>query len=183
MYIVYITYLNQNTGIALKAINVVVSGQEFQIQTVQARKAIKSAKDILEWINNDISNMAMFQDFCTQLGTKFACCFHSGKTKRSRYELMWSEYHQLRVTNSFKMEWEKFMCDSIKDPSLPTFYQFVSHFIFKELVKQKFPLPYSTLIAHLSTITELDENSIRYVAGYICRKVQKKKHRINITST
>ena len=68
------------------------------------------------------------------------------------------------------------MAECIKQPSLPVFHQFVSHRLFKEVVKGKFLLPESGRKdpqTETSPITELEENAIRYIAGYVCRKVQK----------
>ena len=48
---------------------------------------------------------------------------------------------------------------------------FVSHEMFKELVKAKHELPECTK-DQPSPITKDDENALRYVSGYVCRKVQ-----------
>ena len=45
--------------------------------------------------------------------------------------------------------------------------------MFKELVKAKHELPESTK-DQPSPITKDDENALRYVSGYVCRKVQEK---------
>ncbi len=68
------------------------------------------------------------------------------------------------------------MTDSIQQPSSPVFFQFVTHRMFKEVIKGRFILPNSRSQAGQpsisNSITKLEENAIRYVAGYVCRKVQ-----------
>ena len=50
--------------------------------------------------------------------------------------------------------------------------------LFKELIKLEFPLPTTVtqdiMLDHYTTssLTQMEKNALRYVAGYVCRKVR-----------
>jgi len=88
---------------------------------------------------------------------------------------MWQEYHQLRTSDSFREDWDKFLLESLGEPASPTFFQFVSHRIFRELVKDHHQLPETEgNSCAQNAVTNLEEKALRYVAGYVCREVQSK---------
>jgi len=61
----------------------------------------------------------------------------------------------------------------IQDKASPTFFQHVAHKMFEEFVRIKF-IVMPTESQQSAKISKEDENALRYVAGYICRKVQAK---------
>lgn len=88
---------------------------------------------------------------------------------------MWGGFHKLRTSDQFKKEWENFL-ETTGQVALPTFYQYVSSVVFKELVKQQYQISGSATETQqdISPITFEEENALRYVAGHVCRKVQEK---------
>lgn len=75
----------------------------------------------------------------------------------------------------FKESWEMFLHQSINDVASPTFFQFVSYEVFEIMVKAKWEIPSSRSVQNqASHMTVEEENALRYVSGYICRKVQTK---------
>ena len=50
------------------------------------------------------------------------------------------------------------------------FYQYVTHEVFKELIKFEYPV-FSANAASLPPLTNIEENALRYVAGYVCKKI------------
>lgn len=94
---------------------------------------------------------------------------------KRREELMWQKYHELRVSDSFRNDWDKFMRKTIGQAASPTFFQYVSHRIFKDLVKKKHQIVgCSANQKQPSHLTKHEENALRYVSGYVCRSVQNK---------
>lgn len=83
---------------------------------------------------------------------------------------MWGEYHKLRTSSSFKAEWQKFLDKAVKQQRSVAFYQFVTHELFKELIKMEFIVD-SKKDKTLPPLTHEEKNALRYVAGYVCRKV------------
>lgn len=79
----------------------------------------------------------------------------------------------LRVSDTFREGWEKFLKQSIDQSAYPAFYQFISHQLFLEFVKGKHVIA-TSVDDYVSPLTKEEENALRYVAGFVCRKVQEK---------
>ena len=54
--------------------------------------------------------------------------------------IMWSAYHTLRVSNSYKSEWKELLLKIDTTDLNPAFYQFVGHDILKQLIKIRHPI-------------------------------------------
>ena len=83
---------------------------------------------------------------------------------------MWGKFHLLRTLDVFILQWKDFLRKSVGLEAAPTFYHFISHEFFKDVVKHEFQL----IISHASCACQLtydDESGLRYVAGYVCRKL------------
>ena len=64
-----------------------------------------------------------------------------------------------------------FLQQSICTNSGPTFYQHVTQNIFTNLVNQTYSTTtHPTLTISTESITNIEENVLQYVAGYICKK-------------
>ncbi len=51
---------------------------------------------------------------------------------------MWQQFHELRVSDAFTGEWDRFFQESVHTRAQPMLYQYVSRLIFKELVKKQY---------------------------------------------
>ena len=87
---------------------------------------------------------------------------------------MWHQYHNLRISVSFKRKWTQLIQTSTQQPADPSFYQHVSDIVFDELIKQKFPLQKKPNMPKDTAISNEKANVIRYAAGYTLRTVKKK---------
>ena len=91
---------------------------------------------------------------------------------------MWGMYHQLCTSDIFKCKWKEYLKSCVKASASPCFYQYVTNELFKELIKLEFPLPTTVtqdiMLDHSTTpsLTQMEKNALRYVAGYVCRKVR-----------
>ena len=86
---------------------------------------------------------------------------------------MCRHYYELRVSDTFKKDWDTFLEQTIDHTASPTFYQFISHRLFQEFIKRRHQIAENEdCIAN--PLSREDENALRYVAGYVCRKVQAK---------
>ena len=89
---------------------------------------------------------------------------------------MWSKFHQLRTSTSFKKLWENFLKISLMDDNNnPIMYQHISTLVFKELIKEKFPAPPlpDTHSSGPQCLTYEEKNALNYAAGYIPRALHK----------
>ena len=81
----------------------------------------------------------------------------------------------LRISGLFKEEWNKFFLVSLSRPALPTVFQSISHRVFICLLEEEFKVEEHKRFEGIScAITWEEENALRYVSGYVCRKVQQK---------
>ena len=53
---------------------------------------------------------------------------------------MWGHYHQLRSSEAFRLDCIKFVRESVKRTSSPVFFQYVTHELFKCLIKEEYPV-------------------------------------------
>ena len=84
---------------------------------------------------------------------------------------MWGHYHKLRSSDSVRSDWIKFVQESVGRTPSPVFYQHAIHEVFKCLIKCEYPVASDDETGCNKEITREEENVLRYVAGYICRKI------------
>ena len=149
----------------------VVSGEDFKVPSDLARNAVKTAAKLLEWTAESDANIKTFTDFFNGLVGKFEACFVSRRSFKVQEEFMFRKYHELRTSDAFQKDWNTFLHLTVGQTATPTFFQFVSHEIFKDTVKAKLEVP-ERVQDESSQISKEEENALRYVSGYICRKVQ-----------
>ena len=79
----------------------------------------------------------------------------------------------MRSSEAFQLDWVKFVQESVKRTPSPVFFQYVTHEVFKCLIKEEYPVPDhdGNKNGESKEITREEENALRYVVGYACRKV------------
>ena len=97
---------------------------------------------------------------------------YSEDNKRRSQDKMWSFYYKMRVSESYKDEWAKFLMESVGHTSTPAFYQNITDVLFQQLVKADFSILPNAAAENLNEMTLEEQNALRYVAGYVCRKVR-----------
>ena len=124
------------------AIQAVLKDKGFQVPSNEAAHALETAGILTKW-TTDCANEASSLEFCDKLLYYLQQYLPPSTTQASR-ESMWSKYHQLRTSTPFKKLWEDFLKISLMDDdNSPILYQYISTFIFKELIKEQFPAPLS----------------------------------------
>ena len=119
---------------------------------------------------------ANFCSFSTKLVTQLKACFLKKRTRKLENEVMWGKFHSLRTTTSFHSQWVEFVSQAqVGSTPSPTFYQQATLTVFKALIVARYPLT-SASDSH-TDLTREEENALRYVAGYICRKVKLELHK------
>ena len=150
----------------------VLTNEGFQVSAPDAAVAKKIASTFLKWLEEQPET---FSTFATNLVSSLESCFQAcrSRSKQIKSEKVWGHYHVLCTSSSYKELWNQILARSGNTPS-PTFYQFVTHELFKELLKREFPVSSDTTKdVEFQALTIEEENALRYVAGYICRKVRK----------
>ena len=158
----------------IKSIKSVTDDEGFRVTSSEAAEAIKTAISLEIW-STDTGNTSTFADFSMRLIESLVACFNSkAKTSKLKREHMWREYHKLRTSSIFANEWQCFL-ESAQLEASPTFYQYVSDELFKYLIKQRHPIydaPGSGEECNEPIMTHVEENALRYVIGFICRRLK-----------
>ena len=157
----------------LKAVNLVLQDQRFKLPWTSATAARNIAEELILWQKDPgHANVHVFNQFATYLSAKLKLCFvTTHKTKHLKQAKMWGEYHKLKTSANFKAEWQKFLDKAVKQQPSIAFYQFVTHELFKELVKMEFTMDTEKVNKALPPLTYEEKNALCYVSGYVCRKV------------
>ena len=83
---------------------------------------------------------------------------------------MWGLFHQTRMSSAYRLKWTSFLNVAIgKHPSF--FYQHVTDSLFQVLIKKAFSVVTITTASSSMVMSREEENALRYVAGYVIRKV------------
>ena len=88
-------------------------------------------------------------------------------------ERVWSRYHDLRSSATFRSRWIKFLTVNCLRAE-PLFYQQVSLHMFSTLIKEAKKLPAVGVPEEVAVLTYEQENAVRYMGGYLVRALRVK---------
>ena len=163
---------DDDTEILKKAVNLLKV--EKSLQSPRALAALSTASKFLEWAG-DSGNQADLKDFSRKLVEALKKCIPDKCTRNplTQREKMWSSFHMLRVSDPFKKLWHEFL-DLCCLEKHPIFFQRISDLIFQELITKEFTVTThdAPTVTSTTPITYEEANALRYVAGYVCRKVK-----------
>ena len=117
-------------------------------------------------------NYQRLSTFFRVLAVRLGACFASKwSTLQLKKEKMWGAYHRLRTADSFVSDWSV-SGKSVQCKAFPAFYQYITHHIFKTLIKTAYPVRVSVHDESPDRpLTSEEQNALRYVAGYVVRKL------------
>lgn len=159
----------------INVIESVLKDERFQLSSPQAKAAHNTASTLLSWIQEP-SNLKQLGLFSVNIILQLRTCFVKTKTQQLKRAKMWGLYHKLRTSSSFKTQWTTFSMKAIGENPPVGFYQFVTHEVFKKMIKEEFPINVEPE-SPSNPLTPEEEKALRYVAGYVCRNIHDKlKH-------
>ena len=162
----------------MTAVEAVQKDEVFQVESDYTSAALKTSLALQEWQKQSSANYMKLSSFAHILIVRLRACFPCNHTSlQLRKERMWGAYHRLRTANTFVSEWRLFITNSIGLKAFPSFYQFVTQHIFKELMKETYRVVEISQHDYESPghpLTYEEQNALRYVSRYIIRKVQQK---------
>ena len=134
-------------------------------------RIIETAKDFIKWA--EPQHPPYFVQFSQSLMTALYSCFQSRKSIQAEREYTCTQYHFMRTSPDYHNAWSTFLLNAINTNPGPIFYQYVTHTIMTELISQHYPLKDNqSSTPHGQDLTNIEENALRYIAGYICKKIQ-----------
>lgn len=138
-----------------KIINSIVDQTRFQISSPPAT----SVRDIAAAVSAS-DNFQLIKDFFQYLVTAFKkCLVITHKTKHLKSAKMWGEYHKLRTFHTFKERWKRFLNNFGEFNLTAVFCQYVSHEVFKEVIKSEHPVSTSATPS-LQPLTHLEKSAV-----------------------
>ena len=170
--------LLESADLFIKAVVAVRAEEMFEVETEYTSAALKTALALEEWWKGSHSNREILTSFAhvlrVRLDACFPCCWSTLQLKKER---MWGAYHRFRTADTFVHDWRVFLTKSVNMKAFPVFYQFVTHAMFKELIKAHYPVLNNTDVADETPsrpLTHVEQNALRYVAGYVTRKLRER---------
>ena len=153
----------------------VTTSEDFSIPSTQATAAVSCAEKVVLWCEVE-ANKAVFSTFARNLESLLESCFKDGGTLKVKKEKMWTEYHKLRTTAQYTGVWKSFL-KNCNCPHLPTFFQYISDVMIEAMIKKRYAIDErkeKRATNNLPPLSTEEEMALRYVAGYVCRKVREK---------
>ena len=144
---------------------------DMKISSEFAIYARETALSILEKSESDsLFYSATFKSFAEEL----ICQLSAYTSKESTdMEVKLGAYHEYRTSNVFHELWRQFIQKATSGKTAhPTFYQHVTQYVFNSLLKLRYPATRGATEDHaVETLSREEENALRYVCGYVIRKV------------
>ena len=111
-----------------------VEDKSFALPLESTRLAHEVAMKFILWIPSNMPRARAVEEELT--GMMLRCFGHNKKKQASYRELMWSLYHTLRTSSEYICTWKRVTKEVTGKESCPaSFFQYVGHFMFKELIK------------------------------------------------
>jgi hypothetical protein len=178
IHAINVALLAKFSDIVIAAVSSVISDECFQIPSPLAKDALDTATSMRSFFNN-LENQPMLDQHSSLLFDKFSRCLNA-RYKRTSYqrERMWYKYGQLRISDEYRVFWEKFASESVGRVVHPIFYQYVGQTAFNSLIMEFYKyVPDESSIE--SSIVEMDltyaeKNTLRYIGGSVCNNLRTK---------
>ena len=104
-----------------RAVQAVILDEGFQVESLQARTALKTASLVLEWCREQ-DHGEKLDSFSHILVVWLKVCFASQHTTvQLQKEWMWGAYHQLRTAETFVKDWRMFSANFVGQKAFPAF--------------------------------------------------------------
>lgn len=164
----------------MKGVEALLVDKSFTLPSVLARSAYTTGEQFLKWIETNKDKACRVEK---EIAKMLCTCFGRKRKKQAKYrEVMWSTYHTLRTSVQYCDVWKNVLKEIAGTDSSCTFYQYVGHFMFKELIKIHHPVVSKDQDQALPPLNYRETNALRYVSGYIPRllrkRLQKSTHKL-----
>ena len=138
--------------------------------------AHRRAVGILRWARDNEQTFSRFE--AVVRAELQRCIYHSAveaKSLQSRKTDMIRKFHEVCTSVSFYHLWKELTVAAIRSAPEPSFFQEATDRVFQEMITAAFPLKDVTINERSNpepeNLTYEDANVVRYIAGYVCRKV------------
>ena len=131
------------------------------------------AEYMLQWCSHD-NNLPDLLNFCDYLLEKLNDALVDPTGKVLQRAKIWESYFYIRSQETFINLWTIFLNAANSPVGTPVLYQHITDLIFEELLQEKYVVSASASKGSIASVTHDEANTMRYVAGYMCRHLRKK---------
>ena len=161
--------------LATEAFEEVLKDDSFKLKTGFTSYVLSGATTILSRYES-----VVFVEFSNQLVSSLQkciprACAKEGTISKVQRKNMWSDYHHLISSKEFEENWTAFLKEMGINSHF-SLYQFISMKLMDSLIMQQLPLPCASSITPSlgPELTTVEENALRYVAGYVVKHTRDK---------
>ena len=159
------------------ALQDVLHDSSFNTKSLVAAAARQDSLTLLHWCQQE-ENSEEVNQFMKQVMADMSQCLAAFKGKKGGHDRLWKKYFALRTSEKFTNQWKTFF-STAQCLCTPVLYQHLVDLFFKRMLNEEFDVTPEEQTVELRELTETEANIIRYVAGYICRHLQRKLEREN----
>ncbi len=159
----------------IEAVEDVLKDEAFMLGSAPATKAREMCCKLSEWMTLP-QNGSPMKSFADKILSKLRSCIPSKGTPKNRREKMWIAFHRMRLSESFKELWASFFHAAIEVKPVSLLFQHLTEKLFEAVIKEEYEVATKSVACASVDVrlTSEEANALRYVAGYVCSKVQKK---------
>ena len=144
-----------------------ITDETFQVELEYTCAAVKTSQALQEWWLEfeNREHLSWFAHILiVRLQTCF-CCKHSTNVALKKQK-MWRSFQTIRTSDTFVKDWKVIILQSVNLKAFPAFYQFVTDYIFTELIKLEFSIQRGEddTESSMRPLTEEEQCALRYVA-------------------
>jgi len=171
------------TDTFIKIVESILTVDKFQLQSSAAIATKQIATAVIQWSKEGL-HMNQLAIFAEHLESELrSCCDAKSSSGTLKKEKLWGLYHQKRTSKLFNDSWIQFLKGSVEVEVHPAFYQYVTQEMFTKIIEEAFPVGPSSSKSTLSSdrctcsggsLNYVEQNAVRYIAGYTCRKLRDK---------
>ena len=130
---------------------------------------IKAANAFIQWAVPPYTEY--FIIFSQYLISNIKSCFTNKSSRQSEREYICTQYHTLRVSETFHSAWSTFLQLSIKSNPGPALYQYVTQSVLTIFIRQTYGLLTESERSAIPQLNDIEHNALRYFADYLWKKV------------
>ena len=82
-------------------------------------------------------------------------------------------FFKFRVSSEFRKQWQDLMSQSLTEPVPHILYQRLADILFKKSLEERVTV-LNAQECDIEPLTRIEENALRYAAGYVCKNVARK---------
>ncbi len=162
-----------NSKLILNTVKTVVLDDAFMIASVSAKRARDVCVILNEWMKIPESAIPL-NYFAEQFVSLLKSCIPTGTgTAKREREKMWINFHRTRLSDTFIKLWVDFVSNAIQVEPSSLLFQHITDVVFQAIITRELDIPEKNATTS-AEITYEEANALRYVAGFVCSKVQKK---------